>query len=152
MKRILSLALILALILLSGCAAPKKSADLVLAGQTMVGRYEADTFMALTKDDLLDLYGIKAEDVKQFSAWIARNSTLADEILLFEAVDSAAADRIKQRLDNRYQAKLNENKDYLPDEYEKVNACKVQKDGLYVAMIVSGDHEELEKIYKEAFV
>ena len=61
----------------------------------------------------------------------------SDEVLLFEAVDDDAAKRILEKLNNRYQAKLNETKDYLPDEYTKISACKVELSGRYVSMIVS---------------
>ena len=62
-----------------------------------------------------------------------------------------AASRLKAQLDKRYQAKLNEAKDYLPDEYAKISACKVMENGNFVSLIVSADAEAMAKIYQDAF-
>ena len=70
-----------------------------------------------------------------------------DEIVMIEAVDADAAARVKTALDNRYQAKLVETENYLPDEYAIIKTCSVTVDGNYVAMIVAPNAEELVKIY-----
>ncbi len=152
MRKAAAAALILALVLLAGCAgAPAKTADLGAVKTALEARYDLSGLMALTGDDLMELYGIDAADVKQFVALIARTSTSADEILLFEAKDAAAAARVKEQTEARYQAKLNEARDYLPDEYAKISACKVEASGSYVSMIVSADAEAMTKIYQDAF-
>ncbi len=152
MKKITALLLIAALILLSGCAGGgAKSADLNAVKEALSAQYGLDEMMVLSEDDLLDMYGIKAEDVKQYAALIAKSSTSADEILLFEGKDADAAARIKEKLDKRYQAKLNEAKDYLPEEYAKISACKVETNGCFVSMIVSADAEAMTKLYQGAF-
>ncbi len=152
MKKITALLLIAALILLSGCAGGgAKSADLNAVKEALSAQYGLDEMMVLSEDDLLDMYGIKAEDAKQYAALIAKSSTSADEILLFEGKDADAAARIKEKLDKRYQAKLNEAKDYLPEEYAKISACKVAQSGSYVSLIVSADAEAMTKIYQDAF-
>ena len=150
MKR-LALALALCL-LLAGCAGgAAKTADLSAVQAALSASYDLDGMMALSEDDLLDMYGIRMEDVKQYVALIARTGTSADEILLFEGRDADAAARIRAQLDKRYQAKLNEAKDYLPDEYAKISACKVTESGGYVSLIVSADAEAMSKIYRDSF-
>ena len=151
MKRIMALALAACLLLLAGCGSTAKSADLAAVQTALAAQYDLDGMMALSEDDLLDMYGIKMDDVKQYVALIAKSSTSADEILLFEGKDADAAARLKQQLDKRYQAKLNEAKDYLPDEYAKIEACKVVESGAYVALIVSADAEAMTKVYQDSF-
>ena len=137
--------------LLCGCgekAAPKKDVDLggVLASFALPG----EGMLKLTQDDLLDMYGIQAGDVKQFAAVIASSGVQADEIVLIESPDSAAAGRVREALDRRYQAKLNETDNYLPDEYAVIKTCSVRQDGLFTAMIVSPDADSLTALYDKA--
>lgn len=152
MKRITALLLALSLILLVGCSGgAAKTADLAAVKTSLEGQFDLTGMMALSEDDLLDMFGIKMDDVKQYVALVAKTSTSADEILLFEAKDADAAARVREKVDNRYQAKLNEAKDYLPDEYAKIKACKVEASGNFISLIVSSDAEAMTKLYQAAF-
>ena len=152
MKRITALLLALSLILLVGCSGgAAKTADLAAVKTSLEGQFDLTGMMALSEDDLLDMFGIKMDDVKQYVALVAKTSTSADEILLFEAKDADAAARVREKVDNRYQAKLNEAKDDLPDEYAKIKACKVEASGNFVSLIVSSDAEAMTKLYQAAF-
>ena len=138
-KRLTALMLALCMVLLCACGAKTaKSSDLAALKADILAHMDPDDVMELNADDILEMYGIQAADVKQ-------------SVLLFEAVDDDAAQRVLEKLNNRYQAKLNETKDYLPDEYTKISACKVEQSGRYIAMIVSADAEELNKLYKDSF-
>ena len=152
MKRITALLLALSLLLLVGCSGgAAKTADLAAVKTSLEGQFDLTGMMALSEDDLLDMFGIKMDDVKQYVALVAKTSTSADEILLFEAKDKDAASRVREKVDNRYQAKLNEAKDYLPDEYAKIKACKVEASGNFISLIVSSDAEAMTKLYQAAF-
>ena len=41
-------------------------------------------------------------------------------------------------------------KDYLPKEYAVLQKCKVERDGNFVALIVSPQYKTLEQIYQKA--
>jgi len=155
MKKLVCALLTLCLLLLCGCGAePAGSAKEVdcaaLMEQLLSYSQVQDGMMALTEVDLLDLYGIPAEDMKQFAAQICINSLKADEIVLIEAVDAQAAARVKEKLEARYQTKLNENRDYLPDEFAKIERCKVRVDGNLVSLIVVDDAEGADAAYTAA--
>jgi len=151
MKRAMVWLLAAGMILLAGCGgAPAKNADLNAVKDAIAQKYDMSEMMELSTDDLLDVYGINAEDIKQYVALVAKTGTSADEILLFEGTDADAAARIREKVEARYQAKLNEAKDYLPDEYTKTAACKVETSGNYVSMIVSADAEDMTRIYQDA--
>lgn len=124
------------------------SADLaaVMAKFTFDGE-----MMDLSVADLLDFYGIEAADVKQHAARIATTGIDCDEVVLIEAVNAEAAARVKTALDNRYQAKLNETDNYLPDENAIIKTCSVTISENYVAMIVAPNAADLVKIYNESF-
>lgn len=104
----------------------------------------------ISESELTSLYGIDMDEVKQYAGSITMVSTSSDEIIMLEATDSNAAADLKEKVDNRYEAKLNEMRDYLPDEYEKINACSVYSEGNYVAMFISDDSAAMTEIFKEA--
>ena len=164
MKKYIALILI-AVLTLSLCACGKKaeapaptdppaptaapaSADLpaVMAQFTFDGE-----MMELSAADLLDFYGIESADVKQHAACIATTGIDCDEVVMIEAVSAEAAARVKTALDNRYQAKLNETDNYLPNENAIIKTCSVAVSGNYVSMIVAPNAADLVKLYNESF-
>lgn len=99
-------------------------------------------------EDLLDIYGIKAEYVKQFVAEVNDSGLEQDEIVIIEAVDAEAAAKIQERLQKRYDSKLSQNENYNPEQAEIIKACKVEVNGNFVSLIVSPDAEKITNIYK----
>ena len=150
MKKILSVLLLVALMFTLTACGGKKEASVNLA--EVMGKFALnDEMMELTQDDLRDMYGIDAADVKQFAAAINSTGVKCDEIVLIEATDEKAAGRVKTALDNRYQAKLNETENYLPDEFAIIKTCSVEVRDNYVSMIVAPNAADLVKIYNESF-
>ena len=148
MKKFVSILLLVALVLtLAACGGKKEPAAAVNLGDVLAKFSLGEEMMALGESDLLDLYGINAADVKQFAGAVNTSGIKCDEIVLIEAVDADAASRVKTALDTRYQAKLNEMENYLPDEYAIVKECQVTSSGNFVAMIVGPTAAELTKIY-----
>lgn len=158
MKKIFAVILMLALVFtLTACGgkeeAPVQETETVkevvladvLAGFTFDGE-----MMELAASDMLDLYGIEEADMKQFAAVVNTSGIDCDEVILVEAVDADAAARVKTCLDNRYQAKLNETENYLPDEFAIIKECAVSQNGNFVAMIVAPGAEDMVKAYEGA--
>ncbi len=154
MKRIslVLLALAAALFFWSGCAAKStfKEADLSKVMAAMKQKITNTQMMDLSSGDLTPTYGIADKDVRQFAAYVDSTGTKGDEILLFEGTGREAADRVEKRLDDRYHQKEVEMKDYLPKEYAVLQKCKVERDGNFVALIVSPQYKTLEQIYQKA--
>jgi hypothetical protein len=137
--------------LLSACSQPAKEVSIPQIMDQLAKEYGLEEGMlVLTEDDLLELYGIESADVKQFAARLRLESIQADEIVLIEATDGKAAERVKEMLDNRYQSKLNETRDYLPDEFAKIEKCKVMQNGNFVSMIVCAEAEKAVGDYEKA--
>ena len=78
MKRITALLLALAVLALSGCGGAAKTADLNAVKDALAAQFDLTGMMALSGDDLLDMYGVKMDDVKQYAALVAKSSTSAD--------------------------------------------------------------------------
>lgn len=157
MKKILStLSLILALALcLTACGGGKSasgsgSADL----QAVLSDFKlGDEMMTYSLDELNDILfmGFDPADVKQCAAAMHTSGINCDEIIMIEAANADAAGRVKAILDERYQTKLNETDNYLPEENAIIKKCSVTQNGNYVAMIVAPNAAELTEIYNKSF-
>lgn len=151
MKRMMCIMLAVVAMLLSACSQPAKEVSIPQIMDQLAKEYGLEEGMlVLTEDDLLELYGIESADVKQFAARLRLESIQADEIVLIEATDGKAAERVKEMLDNRYQSKLNETRDYLPDEFAKIEKCKVAQNGNFVSMIICADADKAVSDYEKA--
>ena len=151
MKKLLSVLLIVTLVFALSACGKKESAKSANLNEVLAKFSFDGEMMSLDANDLTDLYGINSADVKQFAATVNTTGIDCDEVVLIEAVNADAAARVKTALDARYQAKLNETENYLPDEYAIVKTCSVTAEGNYVAMIVASNAADLTKIYSESF-
>lgn len=148
MKRSLTLAVCLILCLCC-CIAGLAEVDL----QSVMDRFElSEDMMPLTLADLNDIYFlcIDEADVAQCAAAVHTSGINCDEIILFEATDEEAAGRLKAILDARYQAKLDEMENYLPEQFAIIQQCGVEQNGNFVSMIVSPDAQRLVALYEES--
>ena len=150
MKKIVTAALLALLSLTLVLTACAEAADAATLEDVLASFELGEEMMSLTEEDLSDIYGIEAEDMAQFAACINSTGIKADEIVLVEAVDAEAAERVKEALDNRFQSKLNELDGYLPEEYAVASACSVEIEGNFVSMIVAPNAADLTKLYAEA--
>ena len=103
-----------------------------------------------TSVDSLDrYYGIASDDVAEFAGGINNSGVNQEEIVLIKATNNDSATRVKEALDNRYNAKYNENKNYNPEQAKMIEKCSVEQNGLYVTMIVSENYETITQIFKD---
>ena len=100
-------------------------------------------------DDLNRFYGFSADDVEEYAGGVNNTGVNQEEIVLVKAKDDSAASKVKDALDNRYKAKLNENKNYNPEQAKIIEKCKVESDGVYVSMIVSENADKITEIFKK---
>lgn len=148
MKRAFAIALLLAMTLtLAACGGKAKSADLA----AVMAEFKLGDEMMTPGIERFDRHlRHRCGHVKQCAAAMHSSGVNCDEIILIEAVDAAAAGRVKAILDARYQVKLTETKDYLPDEYAIIQQCSVTARGNDVAMIVAPNAAELTAIYDKS--
>lgn len=150
MKKVISLvsAIVLCLAIFAGCGAKEVKLDEVM------DKINSDFSLSLKKvedtDELNGYYSIEPTDVKQFAAEIDSNSDAPVEIVLVEAVDAAAADRVEKALTVRYNSIYSMYSSYSADQLNMVKACKVTKDGNFVSMIVADKASEMLDVFYEA--
>lgn len=73
-----------------------------------------------------------------------------EEIVLILASDKDAAGRIAEALNNRLTSKLNETKNYNPEQYAIVENATVDTDNNYVSLIISENCGKMKADYKKA--
>ncbi|MBQ6499668.1 MAG: DUF4358 domain-containing protein [Ruminococcus sp.] len=93
-------------------------------------------------------YGITSDMAVEFAGCINASGVDQEEIVLVKAADDSAAGSIKDKLETRYQTKLSQNKNYNAEQAAMISACSVERDGLYVSMIVSKNAERIREIYR----
>ena len=94
-------------------------------------------------------YGITEDMVDEFAGGINGSGVNQEEVVLIKAKDDSTASQIKEKLDARFQSKLNQNKNYNAEQAKMIEGCKVEQNGLYVTMIVSDNADKITKIFKE---
>ena len=102
-KQIIAFTLALLLFGLSGCSGKEEtvSVDLTEVRSAMISAQGTNEAYLLETDALKDLYGIDAEDVQQSASYATMAGTFPDEIVLVQAVDEKAAERVKTCLETR---------------------------------------------------
>ena len=146
MKKIIIGILALAL-LLTACGAESATKDIVAIKEQIITELAIEGAMDISTDRLLDLYGIEAESVKTSACFVTMGGAFPDEIVMIEAVDSASAKQIAQKLESRLADVSNQAQNYDAESYAQFQKCKVQTDGVYVALFISAQAEQMQKLF-----
>ena len=95
-------------------------------------------------------YGITADQMEEFAGGVNNSGVNQEEIVLIKAKDADSASDIETKLSNRLESKLNETKNYNPEQYAIVEKASVNTSGLYVSLIISENRDGITKIYNDA--
>ncbi|HIS70218.1 MAG TPA: DUF4358 domain-containing protein [Candidatus Gallacutalibacter stercoravium] len=150
MKKIVSVVCLLLAVFVAGCSqqtATNENVDLSAVLTDMQEQVTLENTIAVD-DSVLTNYGISMDDVVQYAGVMDATGIKCEEIILIEAKDADAASRVKEKLDARYDAKLAQNIDYLPEQYAIIEKCEVTQNGNFVSMIVGAEGEKLTEIYQ----
>ena len=162
---LLLLWLLAALLLLAGCGKQQNDnsagdnntgsdsasveLDLQEAMAALLEKAPISDALTLEAENMLDFYGIPAEDMTDFAAVTSSIGLTAEEIVLIKASDDTAAQEAEARLKDRLEARKSEFKNYQPDQYDILTKCRVERSGLYVSMILSPQAEALRSLYHD---
>ncbi|MBQ7217997.1 MAG: DUF4358 domain-containing protein [Ruminococcus sp.] len=167
MKRILAftLAVLMMAAVLVACGgsndkksddASAKSVDLnkVLGdinSQYDISESTVDGLKKLETNAELDRYYMIAEsDIKQFAAERSSSSTDFTEIVLVEANDSAAVDKIVTQLNSRLDAQRSTAKSYTPEAVAVLESCSVKTNGNFIYLVISDKADGIVKLVEDA--
>lgn len=107
-------------------------------------------YMEISPSRLLDLYGIQEADVAQSGSFATMSGAFPGEVILLEATDDAAAERIAAALQTRLNEVLNQYKTYDAATYALAEACTIDTDGKVVSMLLSPERDGLLKILTDS--
>lgn len=147
MRRYLIVLGVLAL-LLSGCRTQAGElpppAELFAAIQADVDLPElVDT----AETDLEALTGVGPEAYDSAVCYRLREGTAPDELIIVRAASAEDADQIQELLEQRLDYKREAGTLYLTEYQPMLQAGVVRRDGLTVSLIVSGQVEEILRVY-----
>ncbi len=160
MKKLsLVLAALIAALLLCSCSGSKEASSakagadsaksLSQVFEDIKSQVEIKDFNEFTNAKSLDrYYGLTEKDFDDFAGGINSTGTNQEEIVLIKAKDQAGVTEVQKALQNRYDNKMAQNKNYNPKQAEMVSKCKVENFDLYVTMIVSPNAEKITEIFK----
>ena len=108
-------------------------------------------FIELTETDIVDYVAVNTADLKQIKVQISAEAISADQIVICEAVDAAAADRVKAAFTAYLNSVKNSFKNYLPSEFAKMENIEVQKSGNYIYYAVTSELDKVNSIFDKYF-
>ena len=108
-------------------------------------------FIELTENDIVDYVAVDVADLKQMKVQISAEAISADQIVLCEAVDSAAADRVEAAFKTYLNSVKNSFENYLPSEYAKMEDIEVQRSGNYIYYCVTSEVDKVNEIFDKYF-
>lgn len=144
---LLAAALCLCLAACGGGEEKRAELDVHEALAAMLEKAPIEEAMELTEADMLNFYGIEADQMADFAAALCAVGIEADELVLVKAADEDSAQAVEELLRQRLENRKSEFQNYLPEEYEVLTHGVVARDGVYVCLIVSPRSEELETLW-----
>ena len=121
--------------------------DLSTMRQNMIDKFEATDSISVETESLLDLYGIKGEDVEESACYMTMDGVFPQEIIMIKATSKEAAGRVAASLENRLSEIKAQSQNYDPENYALAQKCKVENNGEYVTLFVSAHNEEMSKMF-----
>ena len=79
----------------------------------------------LEADSIAGLYGIDPADIKDAAGFVVMAGTFPHEVVMVEAKDASAADRVQNMLNAKHQSFVELSKGYDAENYALAQKCKV---------------------------
>lgn len=103
--------------------------------------------MTLTTENLLDYYGLEAEELADSAVCINMNGYEKEEIVLLRAIDDAHVQGIVDKLNTSLEDAAVQMQNYLPQQYAMIQKSEVRQNGTYVWLFVSDSNEQMQSIF-----
>ena len=150
MKRVIAFSLAALMLLFCACGKTAEAQPLADVFNDIKAQVAFENITELKEARQLDRrYGITEDMVAEFAGCNNATGGNQEEIVLIKAADETKAAAVKEKLDKRYESKLNQSRNYDAVQAAIVEKCSVTQDGLYVAMIVSDKADKITEIYRK---
>ena len=121
--------------------------DIETVKETIIRELSITDARSLDSSRLLDLYGIKEEDVTASACFVTMNAIFPDEVIMVNAVNKDKAQEIAEMLQTHLDAVKVQSQSYDAENYAIAQKCEVMTEGLTVALFLSPDQEALVEIF-----
>lgn len=112
----------------------------------MVSSLEIENYLDIDENRLQNVYGIDTEDFTESASFVTMSGVFPHEVILVEAKDDDAAERIAEKLENRLEEVRNQYRDYDAESYAMAEECSVDTDGEIVSLLLSPEHKAMREI------
>ena len=94
-------------------------------------------------------FGIEEDLMDDFAGLYCTDGLTQDEIVYVKAKNEDAAKKIEEQLQKNWESKYNVIKNYSPEQVKNIESAKVEKNGLYVSLVISADAEKIKSMFSE---
>jgi len=105
--------------------------------------------MELTDDFLENYYGIDITSLEDYACYMSETAISAETLFMIKAQSESDAGVIAEIVNFVKEEKAAEMEDYLPEQFEIVDASKVMSDGKYVWLVISENADKINSIIEE---
>lgn len=121
--------------------------DIETVKETIISELSITDARSLDSTRLLDLYGIKEEDITASACFVTMNAIFPDEVIMVNAVNKDKAQEIAELLQTHLDAVKVQSQSYDAENYAIAQKCEVMTEGLTVALFLSPDQEAMVEIF-----
>lgn len=116
----------------------------------MLKAVEQPALMAMTADDVKNMYGIDASTLADYAGRMPLMNVKTNEIAVFKVKKEKDIDAVKKGMVSRAEAVQKQFESYLQDQYENAKNYKIVVEGNYVLFVISESADDLVKAFKAA--
>lgn len=99
----------------------------------------------------IEKMGLTKEEITNGKVIAAMMNVNADEIILLEAKDKKQVASLKESLEKELEGQVQTWKQYLPDQYEKVEKNVIKTNGNFLLYVTYTHPEKIEKVFDNSF-
>lgn len=121
--------------------------DIETVKETIISELSITDARSLDSTRLLDLYGIKEENITASACFVTMNAIFPDEVIMVNAVNKDKAQEIAEMLQTHLDAVKVQSQSYDAENYAIAQKCEVMTEGLTVALFLSPDQEAMVEIF-----
>lgn len=104
--------------------------------------------LSLDENGLLSILGIDNSLYTEAVAYIPLTAVSGNMIFIMKTADSDSAAALEEKLETYRSGVLAQMNNYIPAEYDKINAASVHTDGSFVWLVVADDQAAAESAVK----
>lgn len=150
MKKIAAIVTVLAVILaFASCNSKPAAKDVKLTEvyDKIAEKITLPSMYDLDADEISEMIGIQAADVKQSVYKRIDDVSKVDQIIMVEAADETKAGEIKDLLQAYLKSLIDQSANYDPAAVKTLNNSSVRQDGTLVCLFISDSASEMLSVY-----